>query len=67
LFGRGISEAIITYIDVSSVDECAANVEILGGRIVVPKKVLLETGYFAICRDIENNIFGIWEKNEKAQ
>jgi predicted enzyme related to lactoylglutathione lyase len=24
-------------------------------------------GYFAICLDIENNAFGIWETNENAK
>ena len=57
----------INYIDVPSVDEYAARVEQLGGGIVVPKKAVPGAGYFAICRDTENNTFGIWEENNNAK
>jgi len=60
-------QVITNYIYTSSVDECAAKVKILGGRIVVLKKVIPGTGYFAIYRDTENSIFCIWEENEKVQ
>ena len=54
------------YFDVSSIDEYTAKVRDLGGKIVVAKKSVPETGYFAICLDTENNTFGIWEKNPDA-
>jgi predicted enzyme related to lactoylglutathione lyase len=54
---------ITDYIGVPSVDEYAAKVEKLGGKIIVPKKAIPGMGFFAICMDTENNAFGIWETN----
>jgi predicted enzyme related to lactoylglutathione lyase len=52
---------------VSSVDESAAKVEKLGGKICKPKTAVSQMGYFAICRDTEGNEFAIWEKNDNAK
>ncbi len=59
-------QKIINYIDVPSIDEYTANVEQLGGKVVVRKRAIEGTGYFAICVDTENNTFGIWEENSNA-
>jgi len=61
------SQQIIEYIGVPSVDEYAAKVEKLGGKIIVPKKSVPGMGYFVICLDTENNAFGIWEMDQKAK
>jgi hypothetical protein len=60
-------QTIINYVDVPSIDEYISRVETLGGTIVVQKKVVRGTGYFAICRDTENNAFGMWEENSDAR
>ena len=60
-------QQIINYIDVSSLDKYAAEVEKLGGKIVVPKTAIPEMGYFAICLDTEKNTFGIFEDNKNAR
>jgi predicted enzyme related to lactoylglutathione lyase len=60
-------QSITNYIDVSSVDEYASKVEKLGGKIAVPKKAVPGIGYFAICLDMENNAFGIWEDDKDAK
>jgi uncharacterized protein len=60
-------QQITEYIGVSSVDEYAAKVEKLGGKIIVPKKAVPGMGYFVICMDTENNAFGIWEMNQTAK
>ncbi len=60
-------QTIINYIDVPSLDQCIAKVERLGGKILVNKKAVPGTGYFAVCLDTENNTFGIWEANHNAQ
>ena len=52
---------ITNYIGVPSVDEYAAKVESLGGQVVMPKTLVPEHGYFAVCLDSEGNAFGIWE------
>ncbi len=60
-------QTIVNYIDVSSVDKYAAEIEKLGGKIIFPKTAVPEMGYFAICRDTEHNAFGIWEGNKNAK
>jgi predicted enzyme related to lactoylglutathione lyase len=60
-------QTITNYVGVSSVDEYAAKVEKLGGKIVVLKKAVPGMGYFAICLDSENNAFGLWEANRQAR
>ncbi len=58
---------ITNYIGVPSVDEYAMKVEKLGGKIIVPKMAVPKMGYFDICKDTENNTFGIWEMNPEAK
>lgn len=60
-------QLITQYIGVTSVDEYAAKVEKLGGKILVPKKAVPGMGYFVICMDTENNTFGIWEMDMQAK
>jgi uncharacterized protein len=60
-------QQITDYIGVPSVDEYAAKVEKLGGKIIVPKKAVPGMGYFVICMDTENNAFGIWEMDQTAK
>ena len=60
-------QGITNYIGVTSVDESAAKVEKLGGKICLPKTAVPQMGYFAICQDPENNTFGLWEKNDGAK
>ena len=60
-------QPIVNYVDVPSVDNYAAKIEKLGGKIIFPKTAVPEMGYFAICLDTENNIFGLWEDNKKAR
>jgi predicted enzyme related to lactoylglutathione lyase len=58
---------ITNYVDVKSVDEYSLKIEILGGKIIVPKTPVLGAGYFATCLDTEGNIFGIFEVNTNAK
>jgi predicted enzyme related to lactoylglutathione lyase len=44
-----------------------AKVQKLGGKVSVPKTAVPQMGYFAICQDTENNVFALWERNEKAK
>jgi hypothetical protein len=60
-------QTIVNYMDVPSVDTYAAEIEKLGGKIIFPKTAVPEMGYFAICRDTENNTFGIWEGTKNAK
>ena len=60
-------QQITNFIDVNSVNEYSSKIEKLGGKIVVSKKAVPGMGYFAVCRDTENNSFGIWETDERAR
>jgi uncharacterized protein len=54
-------QSITNYVLVASVDEAAAKVETLGGKIVKQKTEVPNIGRFVICRDTENNEFALWE------
>jgi predicted enzyme related to lactoylglutathione lyase len=58
---------VTNYIDIKSVDEYSPKVQKIGGKVVVPKWQYQEWGYLAICLDIENNTFGIWDTDESAK
>ena len=60
------NQTITNYVDVSSIDECLAKVEGLGGKTVLPKTPVPGIGYTAVCLDTENNAFGLWECDESA-
>jgi len=59
-------QPITNYIMVASVDQAAAKVQKLGGKIIMQKSAVPYMGYFAVCQDTENNVFAVWERNEKA-
>lgn len=58
---------ITNYVGVPSVDQFAAKVQKLGGKVVMPKTAVPQMGYFAVCQDTENNTFALWEMNESAR
>ncbi len=59
-------QTVVNYIDVESVEECGAQIEKAGGKILVPKTPIKGWGYFAVFRDTEGNVLGIWESDESA-
>jgi predicted enzyme related to lactoylglutathione lyase len=60
-------QSITNYIDVPSVDDYAAKIEALGGKVVMPKTAVPGMGYFLMFMDPENNPLGIWEDNKEAK
>lgn len=60
-------QPIRNFVNVASVTKALAKVWKLGGTICVPKTAVSGMGWFAICRDTENNTFGFWEINKKAK
>lgn len=60
-------QRMINYIGVSSVDEYIEKVKQLGGEILMPKTAVPGWGYFANCKDIDSNAFGLWEDDESAK
>ncbi len=68
LVARRCPEQRITqYVSVSSVAKFLAKAKKLGGRTCVPRTAIPRMGYFAFCRDTENNVFGLWEADEEAE
>jgi predicted enzyme related to lactoylglutathione lyase len=62
---RQPQHTITNYIDVKSVDEYSKKVEQLGGKIKVPKTEVPGMGWFVVCADTENNMFGLWESKAR--
>jgi hypothetical protein len=60
-------QPITSYINVPSVTRAMAKVKKLGGEVCVPKTAVPQMGYFAICRDTENNEFALWEMSKTAK
>ena len=58
---------ITNYVNVPSVTKFMAKVEKLGGSICRPKTAVPGMGYFAICKDTENNTFAVWEMSKSAK
>lgn len=59
-------QSILIYIEVPSIEEYTKKVRSLGGTVVVDKKAVPGWGYLAVCKDIENNTFALWEINHRA-
>ncbi|MGD0813429.1 MAG: VOC family protein [Verrucomicrobiota bacterium] len=60
-------QPITNYINVASVTRAMAKVKKLGGTVCKEKTAVPQMGYFAICRDTENNEFALWEINRNAK
>jgi len=58
---------ITNYVAVPSVDQAAAKVEKLGGKICMEKTAVPQMGYFVVCEDTEKNTFALWQSDEKAK
>ncbi len=63
LFQRGTHglEGISIEINVPSIDEYLRKIESTGGKTVLPKSPILNIGFFALIKDTEGNIIGLWE------
>lgn len=59
-------KAITNYIGISSVDDYCVKVVEFGGRVMAPKTSVKGMGYFAVCMDTEDNVFGLWEDDPAA-
>jgi len=58
---------IVNTIDVSSIDKFTKKIIENGGQVIVPRMAIPKIGWFAQCMDTELNVFGIIEKDEKAE
>jgi uncharacterized protein len=46
---------------VGDIDKILANVEKLGGKVIVPKMEIKSVGLTAIIQDTEGNAIGLWK------
>jgi len=66
LVRRDPAQPVANTIEVNSVDEYAAKIESLGGKIVLPKMPIPGVGYLAYFSDLDGNIFGIMHNDPNA-
>lgn len=59
-------QQMINYIDVPSIDEYTQKVKDRNGQVIVPKMAVPGQGYFAVCKDTEGNVFGLWKTDTDA-
>ena len=66
LFRRGTHGLGQTFLEVTvaSIDESIEKVESEGGELVRPKRPMLDIAFFAVVRDTEGNLVGLWEDVE---
>jgi len=61
---HGLEETFVE-INVPSIDECLKKIESAGGKLVKPKGPMLDIAFFALVKDTEGNILGLWEDVQK--
>jgi predicted enzyme related to lactoylglutathione lyase len=57
---------LVSYFGVESVADSAAQVEKLGGKVIMARSPVPGMGWFAQCLDPEGNVFALWEPDESA-
>ncbi len=51
---------VTNYIGVLSIDEFIPKIERSGGKVTVPRSEIPNIGFFAMFKDSENNLFGLF-------
>jgi hypothetical protein len=59
LYKRMVPGPIMNFVIIEDFDRVLANVENLGGKIVMPKNEIKTVGLVAVIRDTEGNILGL--------
>lgn len=54
--------APVIAIQVASVDEAVKRVEKAGGKVIIPKIMMGNMGYYARVADTEGNVIGVWQE-----
>jgi uncharacterized protein len=54
-------------INVPNLDEYIKKIETAGGKNVVPKMAIPGMAWLAYCKDIEGNVFGLFEADKNAK
>ena len=56
----------MNFIDVASIDNFIAKIQVNGGILVRPKMAIPEVGYTAVCNDPEGNPIGLFQVDSDA-
>ena len=64
LRGKTAPNAVRVYVEVDSLDDALANVQRLGGSVVVEKTEVPGMGWYAAVNDTEGSEIGLWQNNE---
>jgi len=59
--------AFVCTVGVPNVDEYIKKAEAAGGTLALPKMAIPGMAWLAYCKDIEGNIFGIFEEDKNAK
>jgi uncharacterized protein len=55
------NEPAVNYVTVDSIDDTSKTIEKNGGKVMVPKTAMGEWGWWAIFKDTEGNVLGLFE------
>lgn len=64
---RDPKQPVVNSIDVADIDKAAAQIEISGGKIVVPKMPIPSVGWLAYFTDPDGNLHGIYQNDPAAK
>jgi predicted enzyme related to lactoylglutathione lyase len=56
----------VNYVKVERIDDAITKIEQYGGMLIVNKTAVPKTGWFAVFRDTENNVMGVWQDDVNA-
>jgi len=59
------AEHPLLVIDVPNIDDHIKNVEDAGGKVIMPKLSVGDSGFFARVADTEGNVIAIWQQIKK--
>jgi len=65
LYRRHMNEPVLDFVEVEEIDEVAAKVEKLGGKITMPETDIPGVGVTVMIQDSEGNLIGIWNPARK--
>lgn len=63
---RPDNQELVVYIGVDNIEEYSKKIEENGGKILTSKMAVPEMGYLVVCKDPENNTFGLWKEDPTA-
>jgi len=63
---RNPQQGPVNYVEVEALDDALEKAASLGATVAVEKITLPAMGHFALVRDTENNIIGLWESDPDA-